>query len=147
MARRGSLRLWPGDKSRMSREAPVRFCEGPGVKLPRATRLVALCNGTRVHALAMREELQSFLHTSLCLTLSMEKTKVTHLNDGINFLGFTLRRCRGRTKVGVKTLISAKARKRHLATLEAATGSSTFDDSVISKIQALNRIIAGWCRY
>src|SRR5262245_3180778 len=30
---------WPGDKSRMSREAPVRFREGPGVKLPRATRL------------------------------------------------------------------------------------------------------------
>ena len=30
---------WPGDKSRMSREAPVRFREGLGVKLPRATRL------------------------------------------------------------------------------------------------------------
>ena len=29
-----------GDKSRMSREAPVRFREGLGVKLPRATRLV-----------------------------------------------------------------------------------------------------------
>src|SRR6516165_4800059 len=28
----------PGDKSRMSREAPVRFREGLGVKLPRATR-------------------------------------------------------------------------------------------------------------
>jgi hypothetical protein len=31
---------WPGDKSRMSREAPVRFREGLGVKFPRATRLV-----------------------------------------------------------------------------------------------------------
>jgi hypothetical protein len=31
---------WPGDKSRMSREAPVRFREGLGVKSPRATRLV-----------------------------------------------------------------------------------------------------------
>src|SRR5512135_1964055 len=30
----------PGDKSRMSREAPVRFREGLGVKFPRATRLV-----------------------------------------------------------------------------------------------------------
>src|SRR5512135_2165670 len=29
---------WSGDKSRMSREAPVRFREGPGVKSPRATR-------------------------------------------------------------------------------------------------------------
>src|SRR6516165_4993745 len=33
---------WLGEKSRMSREAPVRFCEGLGVKLPRATRLVGL---------------------------------------------------------------------------------------------------------
>src|SRR5437016_4029170 len=32
--------LWPGEKSRMSREAPVRFREGLGVQLPRATRLV-----------------------------------------------------------------------------------------------------------
>ena len=31
---------WLGEKSRMSREAPVRFCEGLGVKLPRATRLI-----------------------------------------------------------------------------------------------------------
>ena len=37
-ARQGRKR--PGDKSRMSREAPVRFREGLGVKLPRATRLV-----------------------------------------------------------------------------------------------------------
>src|SRR5262249_22022193 len=36
----GSCRQWPGDKSRMSREAPVRFREGLGVKIPRATRLV-----------------------------------------------------------------------------------------------------------
>jgi len=35
-ARQGRKR--PGDKSRMSREAPVRFREGLGVKLPRATR-------------------------------------------------------------------------------------------------------------
>ena len=32
--------LWPGGKSRMSREAPVRFREGLGVQFPRATRLV-----------------------------------------------------------------------------------------------------------
>src|SRR6516162_2350037 len=36
--RQGRQRL--DDKSRMSREAPVRFREGLGVKLPRATRLV-----------------------------------------------------------------------------------------------------------
>jgi hypothetical protein len=38
-ALRGRQDRWPGDKSRMSREAPVRFREGLGVKFPRATRL------------------------------------------------------------------------------------------------------------
>src|SRR5512144_1149058 len=36
----GKRDRWSGDKSRMSRAAPVRFREGLGVKFPRATRLV-----------------------------------------------------------------------------------------------------------
>jgi hypothetical protein len=31
--------LWPIDRSRMSREAHVRICEGVGVRFPHATRL------------------------------------------------------------------------------------------------------------
>ncbi len=33
------MKLWLVDRSRMSREAHVRFCEGAGVRFPRATRL------------------------------------------------------------------------------------------------------------
>ena len=40
----------------------------------------------------MKEELSKFLSESLRLSLSMEKTKVTHLNDGFDFLGFNLKR-------------------------------------------------------
>src|SRR3954452_9875685 len=39
--------LWSGDKSRMRRESHVRFREGLGVKLPRATRLVVLARSRR----------------------------------------------------------------------------------------------------
>ena len=49
--------LWPGEKSRMSREAPVRFREGPGVKLPRATRLVICCRGTAQQAMATMRDM------------------------------------------------------------------------------------------
>jgi hypothetical protein len=43
----GKRDRWSGDKSRMSREAPVRFREGLGVKLPRATRRAPRrCEGT-----------------------------------------------------------------------------------------------------
>src|SRR5262249_45132043 len=53
-----------------------------------ADDFVVLCNGSRSAAEAIREELHQFLHDRLRLTLSMEKTKVTHANDGFDFLGF-----------------------------------------------------------
>src|SRR5262245_18739104 len=60
-----------------------------------ADDFVVLCNGTREQAMALREELQTFLSDSLRLTLSMEKTKVTHLDEGFEFLGFRLQRSLG----------------------------------------------------
>jgi RNA-directed DNA polymerase len=112
-----------------------------------ADDFVVLCNGTREQAEAMRQELHTFLASSLRLTLSLEKTKVTHLNDGFDFLGFHLRRCMGGSGVGVKTTISEKALQRHLDYLRAATAPTTHGDSVACKILALNRVIGGWCRY
>jgi len=112
-----------------------------------ADDFVILSNGTKVQAEAMRDEVRNFLSSTLCLTLSMEKTKVTHLNDGFDFLGFEVRRSMGQNGMGTKILISGKGMKKHLETLQAATSPSTHEDSVVVKIKALNRIIAGWCRY
>jgi len=52
----------PGDKSRMSREAPVRFREGLGVKFPRATRLLLGFAGPRDEAEEINTRLADFLH-------------------------------------------------------------------------------------
>ncbi len=112
-----------------------------------ADDFVVLCNGGKGQAVAMREDLCTFLAARLRLALSMEKTRVTHLNDGFDFLGFHLCRRMDQSGMCTKVLISDKGKERHLATLRAATSPSTHQDSVISKIQALNRIIAGWCRY
>src|SRR5262249_5109735 len=128
-------------------ELPVRIREGLGVKSPRAARLVVLCNGTREQAEAVRQELPAFLAAELGLTLSLEKTKVTHFADGFDFLGFHLRRCRGSAGLGVKTTIPGKAIRRHLDYVRAATAPWTHADSVAYTILALNRAIAGWCRY
>src|SRR5437867_134845 len=68
-----------------------------------ADDFVILSNGTRAQAEAMREEVKNFLASDLRLTLSMEKTKVTHLNDGFDFLGFTIRRSMGHN--GMKTKV------------------------------------------
>jgi 5-methylcytosine-specific restriction endonuclease McrA len=131
----------------MGREFHVRFREGLGVKFPRATRLVILSNGTRAQVEEMREEVRNFLASTLRLTLSMEKTRITHLNDGFDFLGFNVRRSMGRNGMGTKVLISEKGKEKHLNAIRAATAPDTHEDSVAVKIKALNRIIAGWCRY
>src|SRR5713226_4588807 len=83
--------LWSGEKSRMSREAPVRFCEGLGVQFPRATRLII--TGTSKELL--RGEVQPLVAHFLKergLELSHEKTSITHMEDGFDFLGQNVRR-------------------------------------------------------
>jgi RNA-directed DNA polymerase len=112
-----------------------------------ADDFVILSNGGRADAVAIRQDVHDFLRDSLRLTLSMEKTKVTHLNDGFDFLGFTLRRSMGATKMGVKTLISQKGYDRHLDLIKAATNPTTHQDAIVAKIVALNKAIEGWCRY
>jgi hypothetical protein len=95
----------------------------------------------------MREEVANFLTNELRLTLSMEKTAITHLNDGFDFLGFTLQRCMGHNGMKTKVFISKKGMVKHLNILRAATAPNTHEDSVEAKLRALSRIIAGWCRY
>jgi Reverse transcriptase (RNA-dependent DNA polymerase) len=47
---------------------------------------IVFCNGTKAQALEMKEELKNVL-AHMGLTLSEEKTKVTHITEGVNFLG------------------------------------------------------------
>jgi RNA-directed DNA polymerase len=49
---------------------------------------------TREHAEAVREACR-FLEDELKLTLNMEKTHITHVNDGFVFLGHRILRQRG----------------------------------------------------
>src|SRR5262249_26637402 len=112
-----------------------------------ADDFVILCNGTQEQAVGIRQEVHDFLRNTLRLTLSMEKTKVVHLNDGFDFLGFHLRRSMGQKGMVTKILISEKAIKRHSDTIQAATSPGTHQDSAVGKILAINRVIQGWCRY
>jgi RNA-directed DNA polymerase len=112
-----------------------------------ADDFVILCNGTKEQALEMRKEVHDYLRGVLHLELSMEKTKVTHLNDGFDFLGFHLQRSLGHKGLVTKITIPDKALERHRATIRAATALGTHADSIRVKLLALNRIIGGWCRY
>ncbi len=72
----------------MRREPHVRFCERAVVKLRRATHLVVLVEGRLEQAEAERQALAEFLKQELRVELSMEKTKITDVREGFDFLGY-----------------------------------------------------------
>jgi RNA-directed DNA polymerase len=113
-----------------------------------ADDFVVICNGTKVEAEAMREEICNFLNQKLRLKLSKEKTKVTHVNDGFKFLGFEIKRGPGRGgSMKSRKLIPKEAVEKIIEKIRMTTEPYTHQDSVNAKILALNRIIRGWCQY
>src|SRR4051812_37876246 len=76
-------------KSRMGREFHVRFREGLGVKVPRATRLLLGFIGTKEEATVIKSKIRDWLRDNLKLELSEEKTLITHAGtDAARFLGY-----------------------------------------------------------
>jgi RNA-directed DNA polymerase len=69
----------------------------PNYRLVRfADDFVVLVHGERSDAEALRDEIGEMLARELKMTLSAEKTLVTHTDDGFVFLGFRIqRRLRG----------------------------------------------------
>jgi len=112
-----------------------------------ADDFVILSNGTREQAETLKEEVSLFLKEELMLDLSQEKTKVTHINDGFIFLGFRITRGPGQKGMKRKVYIPQEAVDKLMDKTSATTSPQTYQDSVNSKILALNRIIGGWCRY
>src|SRR5574341_849029 len=112
-----------------------------------ADDFVVVSNGTLTEVKAVKEELKDFLRTSLHLELSEEKTKITHINDGIDFLGFKIQRVNpeGRwvvhlrpTKKGIERI---KKRVKDLST----RGWTWLDEYI--QLTRLNALARGWAEY
>jgi RNA-directed DNA polymerase len=112
-----------------------------------ADDFVVLCNGTKKDAQETKEDLGGFL-SSIGLTLSEEKTKLTHITEGFLFLGYKVIREIGTRGVMVpKVLIPDSATKRYRHKVREALAPSTHKESTNAKIRALNRLTNGWCQY
>ena len=112
-----------------------------------ADDFVVFCNGSKAEALAMKDELKGVL-SNMGLTLSEEKTKVTHITDGFDFLGYRIIRSIGtKGKLVTKVLTPAEAIKQFQYKVRGMLGPSTTNESMSARIIALNRLIRGWCEY
>ena len=98
-----------------------------------ADDFVVFCNGSKAEALAMKEELKGVL-SHMGLTLSEEKTKVTHVTAGFDFLGYRIIRSMGTSgKMVPKVLIPHKAIKQCQYKCDGMLGPRTTNESFSAK--------------
>jgi RNA-directed DNA polymerase len=113
-----------------------------------ADDFVVMVAGDRSHAEALREEVAAVL-APLGLRLSLEKTRVVHIDEGFDFLGMHIRRQRkrGTQKYHVYTKPSRKAIQAIKDKVKAKTYRSTRHLAPDELITSLNRMLAGWANY
>ena len=107
-----------------------------------------MVHGSRSHAEALRAEAAAAL-APLGLRLAGEKTRVIHIDEGFDFLGFTIRRMRkrGTSKHYVYTVPSRKAIQAVKDKVAAKTYRSTQNQDLATLLQSVNTILAGWANY
>jgi len=113
-----------------------------------ADDFVLMVSGGRHHAQALREEVAGVL-APLGLRLSPAKTRVVHIDEGFDFLGFHIRRMRkrGTNKHCVYTVPSKKAVQAVKDTVRRRTNRSTLHLSLEEMLVSLNRTLRGWANY
>ncbi|CAG0937176.1 Group II intron-encoded protein LtrA [Thermoflexales bacterium] len=118
-----------------------------GVALPcfivrYADDFVILIQGTREQADLLKTEVGTFLATELHLELSVEKTLVTDVEQGIDFLGFHIRKYRQVTLITP----SRKAMSRFRENVKRVVQEGfCYDD--VAAVEHLNRYLIGWGMY
>ena len=117
---------------------PVRYADD----------FLVLVSGTQEDALAEKSALAEHLRLSTGLELSPEKTRVTAVTDGCEFLGFhvTMRwdeRYGYGPRVEIPKAKAGDLRRR----VKQLTGSNTTQVSLGEKLQEINPILRGWANY
>jgi RNA-directed DNA polymerase len=116
----------------------VRYCDD----------FVVMVSGQRHHAEALREQVTDVL-APLALRLSPDKTRVVHVDEGFDFLGFHIRRQRkrGTQKHCVYTKPSKKAVQAIKDKVKRKTYRSTQNMSLDQLLRSINRTLRGWANH
>lgn len=117
----------------------------PNYRLVRyADDFVVLVAGTREHTEALRQEVAAVLHP-MGLRLSEEKTGITHIDEGFDFLGFRIqrRRKRGTEKRYVYTYPSKAALARVKGKVRERTRKVPVNQPLATLLLRLNPVLRG----
>jgi RNA-directed DNA polymerase len=112
-----------------------------------ADDFVLIVKGTKQDAELIRDECRQLLEGQLKLTLNMEKTHITHVNDGFVFLGHRIIRKRGpHGNMRVVTSIPKAKAKAFTHTLVKEL-SGDYSCSMIDKVEKINQKLNGWSQF
>ena len=113
-----------------------------------ADDLILMVSGTKSHAEALREQVEQVL-APIGLRLSASKTRVCHIEDGIEFLGFRIqrKRKRGSNKRYIYVLVSEKALRSIRRKVKALTRRSWFHTDPEKHLILINQTLRGWTNY
>lgn len=113
-----------------------------------ADDFILLCNGPKQEVERLRDEVKRVLWDTLQLELSLEKTSITHVTDGFDFLGFYVEWKLPKTgKPWLRVTPSKKSIERFKHTVKTMTERDSLYQAPLDKVKSLNRVMRGWNQY
>ena len=131
------------------KRAKHRRAGGSTMKIVRyADDFVVMVNGTRDHAEALWGEVAAVL-APMGLRLSEEKTRVCHIDDGFDFLGWHIQRRDQPSRAGHQAIYTYPS-KKSLASIVGKVRSLTAKSqhkTLGDLHRRINPVLRGWCTY
>jgi RNA-directed DNA polymerase len=127
-------------------------CRREGTAICRLIRyaddFVVMVAGTRDDTEALRGEIAAVLAT-VGLRLSDAKTKVCHLDEGFDFLGWRIQRRRQRGRGGKRQIYTYPSKKSLNSVMEKVRSLTRRKKhrTLAVLLQTANRVLRGWCNY
>ncbi|MCX2954568.1 group II intron reverse transcriptase/maturase [Lentzea sp. NEAU-D7] len=129
--------------------AKHRRSGGPVMKVVRyADDFVVMIGGRREHAEALWGEVAAVL-APMGLRLSVEKTRVCHIDEGFDFLGWHIQRRAWRSRTGKRAVYTYPSKKA-LASIVDKVRTLTRREkhrTLADLLRRLNPALRGWCTY
>ncbi|MEU9763500.1 group II intron reverse transcriptase/maturase [Streptomyces sp. NPDC047987] len=143
------VRIWNEEMSPRWRRQHRRKKGLPNFRLVRyADDFVVLVHGTRSDAEALKSQIGELLASRLKMTLSVEKTHITHIDDGFVFLGFHIQsKTRGDGRRVVLTIPAKQALASVMHKIKKLTGQGTTSLSLAEVLRKVNPVLRGWAAY
>jgi RNA-directed DNA polymerase len=129
--------------------AKRRSAGEPVMKLVRyADDFVVMVHGDRAAAEALRSEVSAVL-APIGLRLSEEKTRVCHIDEGFDFLGWRVQRRSWRGRDGAKALYTYPSKKALASVVDKVRRLTRRAQhrTLADLLHRLNPVLRGWCNY